>query len=531
MKINKWTENIVVFFTLLFIFYFVAHNAINAPFTVEDEYNNFKWSNANQAYPIYQNFFQTIFTAISNFLAQGRLLVTHLVIIITRAKLFGINPFPHHLVVFLFGVTTAFFIYKSLVKASFSKLNSFIGALIYLSGHAFSEIFFRLSSGECTGNLFLLIAIYFIISFSKNNSKLNFYLGVIFGMLAAYAKESYIILFPLLFTIPFILIETEKWKAYAIQNLHKYYLVVFCFGVLILSLFLTIHYSGIVFSYGQPLSKTETALNNFIWLTKWFVLFIPLVILALIHFIKIKSVNSLWPLILFSLAWLGSQILIYYKVIISFSQGRYMMPAGLILILLIVISLQYIKENISKIYIFVIILVSLFILRNFKIVYINANEFYARASAFNALIHKLVDEKPNKIAIYGGVEFFQSINEHFKYNHYYPKFITTPVVFKEDHFSAYYDESYSNELQKMLNSIYEFKTLEDLKSDSSVNTMIAAEPEETYPVNYKVVMQTFKKIDRISMKFSNPGLKDLLNPTFWKGQLLNDQRTYLIFRK
>lgn len=113
-----------------------------------------------------------------------------------------------------------------------------------------------------------------------------------------------------------------------------------------------------------------------------------------------------------------------------------MMPTGLIFILMIVLSLEYLQLN-TKVYKFAFILVGLILIRNAKIVYINANEFGARASAFNKLIVKLVDEKPAKIAIYGGVEFFQSINTHFVFNAYKPKIITTPVVYKDDFVSKH----------------------------------------------------------------------------------------------
>lgn len=531
MKNNKWLESITVYFVLLIIFYLLIKNAIYAPFTVEDEYNNFYWSNPEQIFGPASNYFETLVLAIKSFIFQGRLLISHLIVIILRAKLFGINPLGHHLTVFLFGLTSAFLIYKIFKKVNFSSVNSFFGALLYISGYAYSEIFFRLSSGECTGNLFLLISIYFIVKYIKENINSSYYWSVFWGIMAGFSKESYIILFPLIFTIPFLFIELHQWKKYIVDNIFKVYIAAGGFILLVVSLIITIKSSGIIFSYGRPLSVTDTAFNNLIWIMKWFVIFIPLVALALWDFIKKKQIKSLLPIFLFAAIWILTQLVIYYKVIISFSQGRYMMPSGLVLIALIVISMQSIKLRSPKMYVISMIILSLLVMRNLKIVYINANEFGARAAAFNKLINKLVDEKPAKIAVYGGVEFFQSINTHFIYKGYHPQFITTPVVYREDFKATYNDSEYKQQLQENLSEQFQLQTLENLKSDTSVHVLITAEPEEYLAINYKEVMKTFKDTERVAEQFSNPGLSAFFKKEFWTGTLKNDQRTYLMFTK
>ena len=530
MNNSKLKENTFVFSTLFVIFYVLVKNAIKAPFTVEDEYNNFYWANPNHLFGPEASYLQTLFHAVKGFIFQGRLLVTHLIVIVGRAKIFGIDPSMHHWTVFLFGLGTAFFIYKLFVKASFSKINSYLGALIYISGYTYAEIFFRLSSGECTGNLFLVISIYFVVFFIKDQKNVYIYWSIIFAFIAALSKESYVILFPLIFAIPFLFIDTNQWKSFVIQNIKYVYIIAISFLILVLSLFLTIKSSGIVFSYGKPLSTFDTVLNNTSWIFKWFIAFMPLVIIASFDFVRKNNIRSIVPILIFSAGWIISQLVVYNKVIISFSQGRYMMPAGLIFIFLIVISLEHFKQY-SKGYWLAFVLVFALIIRNSKIVYINANEFNARATAFNILIDKLVATKPDKIAVYGGVEFFQSINTHFKYKSYSPQLITTPVVYKEDFFNEYNDVDYKNKLQKDLNERHQFKTLLDLKVDSTVHIMIPAEPEEYLPVNYDEIMKTFTKVEKVTVKFSNPSFSDLLKKDFWIGNLRNSGRSYLVFTK
>jgi hypothetical protein len=527
---KKTKANVVVGFSLLIFFYILVKNAIFAPFTVEDEYNNFYWANPDLIFGPESNYFKTVYKAIVGFIFQGRLLITHLIVIVARAKIFGINPLFHHLTVFLFGFGSAFALYKIFEKAAFSRINACIGALIYLTGYAYSEIFFRLSSGECTGNLFLLMAIYFIVSFVKNNLKSHFYWCIFFGFFAALSKESYLILFPLIFAVPFLFIESSQWKIFLQQNMNFVYLIAFCFVVLILSLFLTIKSSGIVFSYGEPLSKFDTFINNITWLFKWFLVYVPIVLTALILYIRKNNIGKILPFIIFCAGWIISQLVVYYKVIISFSQGRYMVPAGLIFIVMIVIALEYLQSN-TKVYKYALVLIGLLLIRNAKIVYINANEFGARAAAFNTLIDQLVNEKHEKIAVYGGVEFFQSIQTHFIFKGYHPQLITTPVIYKKDYLNTYNDQDYKNELQNRLNDIYEFRSLKDLQSDTTIHVMITAEPEEYLPINYPEVMKTFKKFEKVNSKFANPGLRESFSKDFWMGELKNDQRSYLVFTK
>jgi hypothetical protein len=125
MNLGKLKENAAVFIALFVIFYILVKNALHAPFTVEDEYNNFYWANPDQLFGVERNFFQTLIDAFQYFISLGRLLITHLLVIVTRAKLFGINPLWHHWTVFSFGLGAAFSLYCIFVKASISKLNSF----------------------------------------------------------------------------------------------------------------------------------------------------------------------------------------------------------------------------------------------------------------------------------------------------------------------------------------------------------------------------------------------------------------------
>jgi hypothetical protein len=44
-------------------------------------------------------------------------------------------------------------------------------------------------------------------------------------------------------------------------------------------------------------------------------------------------------------------------------------------------------------------------------------------------------------------------------------------------------------------------------------------------------MKTFTKVEKVAVKFSNPGFGDLLKKDFWIGNLKNSERSYLVFTK
>lgn len=122
MLSQKTKANVVVALSLFILFYILVKNAIHAPFTVEDEYNNFYWANPNQIFGPKSNYFQSLYHTIVGLIFQGRLLVTHLAVIVARANVFAFNLLFHHWTVFLFGIGSAFALFKIFEKAEISRV-------------------------------------------------------------------------------------------------------------------------------------------------------------------------------------------------------------------------------------------------------------------------------------------------------------------------------------------------------------------------------------------------------------------------
>jgi len=531
MDISKKKEFWVCVFIIV-IFFVLLINTLNAPFYIDDEYNLIKVYKPNDLFGNSGSIFQDFINFQKGFFDFGRFFPLLTSIVFLRGKLAGANPFTQHIIVFLFGLASAIVIYLIGKRLNFSKIVSLVCSITFLTGHAFGEIFFRLQSGESPGLFFVLLSILYFLKYTHSKNRNNLYTSLLFGTFAGLCKESFIIILPL---IPFIgILNTPPSEFFLKLNENKrpFYLFFGAFALLTLMLIIVIKTSNKIFNYGEALSLPSLLFNNFIWIFKWFVPFIPIVLFVFIDIIRKKEFIKIVLLSLFSVAWISSQLLIYYKIIISFSQGRYLIPSALILIFLLGFSLNYIEKKYIKIYYITLAIIAILTIRNSKITYIKSNEYAARANAYKSLIDEMLIYKPEKIAVYGGFEFFQSISIFFKWHNYQPKLITTPIIATPNKKKKQYDDSeFQNSLQEKLKVNYEYKTISELKSDSSVNYLITTTYEEWEELNYAEISKTFPHHKKITAYFSNANFGDLLNKDFWTGNLKNDKRTMVVFYK
>jgi hypothetical protein len=517
---------------LVSFLYIILINTNHAPYYIDDEYNLIKVNKPNELFGLPGNWFQEFIVFQKGFFDFGRFAPISISIVFLRGKLAGTSPFAQHIIVFLFGILSAVVIYLIAKKLNFSTTVSFICSITFITGHEFGEIFMRLQSGESPGLLFLLISILFIIKFKDSNKESDVYTALLFAVLAAMCKESFIIVLPLIPCIALLNVSPSLLNIKIKENKSLFFWFFGAFTLLTFLLLIVIKTSDKVFDYGEPLSPLAMLQNNFVWIFKWFLPFFPIVLFVMVDFIRKKEFNKISLLLLFSIAWISSQLIIYYKIMISFSQGRYLIPSALIFIFLLGLSLNYIQKNYKKLYYISLILVLIISVRNAKIIHINSNEFAARANAYKSLIDEMLIDKPQKIAVYGGYEFFSSISIFFKWNNYQPKLIATPIVPALNQKKKKYDNSaFENSLQEKLKLNYDYKTIGDLKTDTTINYLITASYEEWEELNYAEISKTFPHQKKIVAKFCNATFRDLLKKDFWTGNLKNDQRTLVVFYK
>jgi hypothetical protein len=458
------------------------------------------------------------------------LLVT---IIFFKAKLIGSNYLIHHLIVFFSGVLIAFFAYKILRLKNISHTNSLIGALVLFTGNAYGEIYWRLICGEGPGLFFYVIGLYYTLSYFNQKSSKKLWLSILFLTAAALTKESFILLLPIAYLIPLIGANSILEAQQLINDNKKIYTIALSvFTILMFVLIFMILTAVKIFDYGSPLSLKETIINNFVFVCKWFIPFTPIVGLALFFMIKNKSYRLLLQLAILTFCWVTAHLIVYHKVIISFSMGKYIMPGGLVFIGIIALSLEYIKSNSNLGFKFCLLLMSFLLVRNAKITYIMANEYAAKVSAFNQLIDQSVQKKQSHIAIYGGIEIYLSLDSQFKNRNYFPKIYSSKVVYNRIlPANEFQNQDYEDAMFESIALDFPTKTLAQLGQDSTVKTLIVAEPVEVEEIDEEVVLKYFPHKIEIVTAYNNPKFSDLINPACWKGELNNSKVTYLYFTK
>lgn len=530
IKNNQSRSSIFVLIGITVILFLLLKNSLFSPFNVEDDHLYISIANPGESLGHKKSFWDGFLLVQKSNFKFGRFQPLFITSIYLKARFLGANPFLNHLEIFLNTIALGFLIFIISKRWNCSVLVSVTTSMVFLLGHAYAEIFWRLSAAESHGLLFLLLAIFYLQKFENSNRNRDFSFAIFLGFISTLFKESFIVLFPLVMLIPFVRRNPKTYLNFIKQYKYHFIVISILFFSDILGIWLVILYSGKVFSYGQPLTVPQTIINNLQWLTNWFLPF-GLVVLIVLILMK-KKIKMAIPLLLFLLVCFCSQIVIYYKTIISYSQGRYIMPAGLVLIFLFLFCLDYLEKNHKKIFFASLVFVSLVLFRNAKITFINSNEYSAKATAFQLLSDELIKEKPEKIAIYGGYEFLHSINTNFKIAHYYPKIISTPLLPDiNDSKNPFLNKEFEEAMQKELDLIYENKTVDELKIDSSIKVLITSLPKEYKEINFLELSKVFPHKKEIYATFANVKFGDLISPKLWSGELKNDQRTYIIFSR
>jgi hypothetical protein len=408
-----------------------------------------------------------------------------------------------------------------------------IGAFVFYTGNEYGEIFWRLICGEGPGILFFLIGVYYTLKYFNLKTVLSLTFSLGFLTLATLTKESFILLMPLALFIP--LVGSKHWEEakQTILNHKKIYIAASSiFLSLIIVVALMLLNAQKMFDYGSPISMPATIKNNLYFVVKWFFPFLPFVGLALLFVFKSKSFKIPLHFFLLSVCWILVHIIIYHKVIISFSMGKYIMPGGLIFIGLLVYSLEYIKLNSKLLFKISLILLCFILIRNAKITYIIANEYAAKVSSFNQLIATIIKKKQSHFAIYGGIEIYISMDAHFKDKGYFPKIFSSKVILPDDwKKNGFQNDAYENAMLASISDLYPTRTLEELGNDSNVKTIIVAEPMEVEEIDESYVLKYFPNKHEIYTTYNNPKFSDLTKLDAWRGKLLNSKITYFYYSK
>jgi hypothetical protein len=381
--------------------------ALVAPFTMEDEhyypwlYRGFHNLNSiHEQWNHWTAFYQS-------WVLQGRFHPIYTLLVYVKGVLFGSSPHAIHATVWLASILCGWGLYKWLRALDMSPISAFFGVASYALGEWYSEIFLRLNTGESIGNLFLVWSLFFLtLHFRKKSSSL--WPGLLLGLMAAGCKESYVLLFPTLLVYAWVCAEKPE-KPMNWLSTHKRFL----FGMIGFSLLLglglmnSVLSSGKVFNYGNKVPTWLLLLENMGWMSKGFYMIILILLVTILHS-GLKALPA--GLLLWAFCLLVTQLFAYHNLAITYSQGRFIMPAGLAFVLVGAVLVEhFLFQHPRWLGIALCTILSFWMVRNAKILYVNSAAFAARATAFDGLVNHLSKNCDRTMVILGGIEFPYSL--------------------------------------------------------------------------------------------------------------------------
>jgi hypothetical protein len=299
---------------------------------------------------------------------------------IVLIELFGTNILAWSILNFILAILTSYLLFLFVFRQGYSFINALLFPLLTLVGSQ-TAIWWRLGPAETIGFVLLSISLFLLNNAVRNGKKYQMILSIICLVLSSLSKESFLILIPAYILILLWL----KWKYENYISIYKLFIdnvytiviliiILLVFGYLVIFLIGTnkIGYAGIddSVSIGRYLSFIVSNLR--------FNKYTKLIIIGLFFLLQnIESVNCRLkkafkdlPLIFNSLILMAiiiPQYLIYSK---SGIFERYFLPLNLGFSLFVIFLSErifrskVISEFTKRIYIFLVILVIFYFLKN-----------------------------------------------------------------------------------------------------------------------------------------------------------------------
>jgi len=307
-------------------------------------------------------------------------------------------------------------------------------------------------------------------------------------------------------------------------NLTIIFIVPFLIGVV--GILYAIHARGEVFAYGATTSYMNQFASNFIWLVKWLIPLIVFIFVICYFKIKSKQTNALIIAVFITLAWLGSQLVSYYSIQISYSQIRYIAPGCLIILFFGILSIQQLYTHQKTIYYAGIAIIGLMLVKHTKLAYIDAGLFNANASAYNKAMDFIANKKIESIAFYQGYEIVNSSLSQLNSRGFIPKIFASTIQYTKSENKEF--EAY---LLNILKDTYGILTFDSIVSNKSIPKMmlvsIPLPDNKEIPDEY--LSKSFNQRMLFTQTYTNLKFSDLLKPAFYKGELKNDSISFVAY--
>lgn len=497
--------------------------ALSAPFTMADEhYYPWLYRGFHNLNSIQQKWNHWV-TFYQSWILQGRFHPTYTFLVYVKGIWFGYAPSAVHFTVWLSSVLCGWGLFKWLRALDLSWTASMFGVAFYALGEWYGEIFLRLNTGESIGNLFLVWSLYQLTRFFRKGLG-SFWPGLFLGLVAGGCKESYALLFPTLLIYSWAC-NRELEMPFDWLRKHRLFtvLMVVCGLLLGLGLMHAIFSRGKVFNYGNQISTGLLILQNLSWISKGFAyLIVPILVFLLAPNRKAFPTG----LFIWGVCLLVTQVVAYYNLAITYSQGRFIMPAGLAFVLLganlVECALFQVKQWVG---ILLIASICLCMVRNAKILTVNALAFRAHAVAFDRLATHLSEQCGKRILVVGGIEFPYSLQTQIAEKGCHARFVYARDFNpqKESKIDREFVESNWKQLK------LDFKTIELSDSESVKGSMIVYSESNPQPEKMKWLSQHFGEPKASSAHYSLLSWSDVYRRIFLKQPFPKGVVTYYTF--
>lgn len=522
-------KQILVFLLISFLASLVYSPAIDAPFMIEDEYDFLDITNGKLNYksgkitPVGFKEFQ------KKFIDLGRYAPFSAGLKYFKAVIFPNNAKANHVILLVIAILSSFFLFLIFRNFQVNMPLSVLGTLLYLFA-PFATINIRLSTGESPGNLMLFASILLIIKHVKKSNGPLLILTSLSVLFMSQCKESYTLMLPVLacvyigyyaFYHHFDLITSFKKN---ILNITIIFIVPFIIGVI--GILYAINARGDVFAYGGTTSYVNQFISNFIWLVKWLMPLIIFILIAIYFNIKNKQTNALIIAMLITMAWLGSQLVSYYNIQISYSQIRYLTPGCLIFLFFGILSIQQFYNYQRKIYYAGIAVIGFMLVKHAKLSYIDAGLFNANASAYNKAMDFIVNNRIESVAFYQGYEIVNSSLSQLNNRGFIPEIYASTVPYSKSE-NKEFDAFLLNVLKDNY-GLLDFDSI--INNQSKPKMMLVSIPlpdNKELPDEY--IGNSFKQRILFTQTYTNVKFSDLIKPAFYKGELKNDSVSFVAY--
>lgn len=341
-------------------------------------------------------------------------------------KTFQLNPLPFHIFNYLLIISNTILCFILTKKLSGDKILGFFSALLYALSTIHSvELYYLASVQTLLATLFLLLSIYFYISFFKRAHLKQYFLSLLFYILALLSHETAVVLSGILF---FITIFFYKHKLNSIKIF--YYLIPFIL-ITVFYLFNTALFSNLPNQeVYHPVFSIKSIINTLSWyiiwsfglseiiidyigpkfqvnlnLLKWYSDYLQIVITAfvmatlslifLIYFYKRKLFNNIYFLFIVFVSYIIS-----LSPFLFFPQHKstYYMSFATIwfsIFIAIILNIVWQHQKIAKMW--VILWIFLFAIISFQTTKLNEITYWAakRSVAAKYLLNNIKNSYPN----------------------------------------------------------------------------------------------------------------------------------------